>query len=143
MPAGQLGLKEVVDKVFDILSTYPSTLGISWSRGRYSLHDVQQFPAGGVALGSGEAGGAAIPSGMGGRTDVLISLRDQGQVGVATLETRMEQRVSDVVEALWSQRNLGLSRVKFHNMRWEISSAPEAEPPFVMAVVTLSVEIYV
>ena len=140
----QIGTKEIVDKALEILKADARVKDLfTWYRGRRSLHDVQQFPAASVYRGDGEARGASIPSGMEAVVAVEILLRWQGEKPIDELEQDMESGTDKIVEVLWDNRKLGLSRVGWFSLTWTSRSNPEAAPGFAESLVSLRVTVRV
>jgi len=132
-------LDGVVDRVYQILSTDARTSGIAWYKGRQTLHDIESFPAGAISLASGRAQGVSVPSGLGTVAEIAVHIRYVSSAGASEAELALQRGLEDVIAVLWDNRDLGHPQVGFFNMEWRVSSAPEAEPPYADAVITLSV----
>jgi hypothetical protein len=137
MPAPDLD--GVVSQIYTILTSDARTSGIAWYKGRQTLHDVESFPAGAIALVSGRAQGASVPSGLGTVAEIVIQVRYVSSGGASEAELAMQQGLENVIAVLWDNRNLNHPQVGWFNFEWRATSAPEAEPPYADAVITLSV----
>lgn len=135
MPTALLGIKTIVQKVYDILKADSRTADINWHLGARTLKGIQELPAGGVSLGSGSNIPVLIPKTRDSTLVVLIQILYASEAGIVDAEQRMQDGLDNVIAVLADKPDLDLVQVHYHELEIETDSNPEAAAPTATALI--------